>query len=73
MAMNQWAKTQKTPRVTQYEDSEFKVTVQSGYSKDYDCITTDVLIFDKQNKREHYHLIIDDLGHELYSEWRPNH
>lgn len=72
MAMNQWAKTQKTPRMTQFDDSEFKVTVQSGYSRDHDCITTDVLIFDKQNKKEHYHLVLDDQGRELFSEWRPN-
>lgn len=73
MAMNQWAKTQTTPRRTQYEDTEFKVDVKSGYSTQYDVIVTDVLIYDKQNKKEHYHLVIDDHGRELFSEWRPNH
>lgn len=73
MAMNQWAKTQATPRVTQYEDSEFKVTVRSGYDSRRDSIVTDVLIFDRHNKREHYHLIIDECGNELFSEWRENH
>lgn len=73
MAMNQWAKTQTTPRMTQHEDSEFKVTVRSGYDRRRDAIVTDVLIFDKQNKREHYHLIIDEHGNELFSEWRVNH
>ncbi len=72
MAMNQWAKTQVTPRMTQYEDSEFKVTVRSGYDRRHDCIVTDVLIFDRHNKKEHYHLIIDDHGNELFSEWREN-
>ena len=72
MAMNQWAKTQVTPRMTQYEDSEFKVTVRSGYDKRRDSIVTDVLIFDKYNKKEHYHLIIDEHGKELFSEWRLN-
>ena len=72
MAMNQWAKTQMTPRMTQYEDSEFKVTVRSGYDHRHDSIVTDVLIFDKHNKREHYHLIIDEYGNELFSEWRMN-
>lgn len=73
MAMNQWAKQQTTSRQTQHEDSEFKVTVRSGYDQRYDTTVTDVLIFDKQNKKEHYHLIIDDHGNELFSEWRPNH
>lgn len=73
MAMNQWAKTQVTPRMDQYNDSEFKVTVRSGHDRRRDCIVTDVLIFDKLNKREHYHLIIDEHGNELFSEWRVNH
>jgi len=73
MAMNQWAKAQVTPRMTQYEDSEFKVTVRSGYDRRRDSIVTDVLIFDRHNKREHYHLIIDEHGRELFSEWRVNH
>lgn len=73
MAMNQWAKTQRTPRMTQYEDSEFKVDVRSGYDRDHDSIVTDVLIYDKHNKREHYHLVIDEHGRELFSEWRINH
>jgi len=73
MAMNQWAKTQVTPRMTQYKDFEFKVTVRSGYDRRHDCIVTDVLIFDRHNKKEHYHLIIDEHGHELFSEWRMNH
>ena len=73
MAMNQWAKTQMTPRMTQYQDSEFKVTVRAGYDRRRDAIVTDVLIFDNHNKREHYHLIIDEHGNELFSEWRVNH
>lgn len=73
MAMNQWAKTQVTPRMTQFEDSEFKVTVRSGYDRRHDCIVTDVLIFDKHNKKEHYHLVMDEHGNEFISEWRDNH
>ena len=73
MAMNQWAKNQRTPRMTQYENFEFKVDVRSGYDRDRDCIVTDMLIYDKHNKREHYHLVIDERGHELFSEWRMNH
>lgn len=72
MAMNQWAKTQTTPRTTQHDDSEFKVTVKSGYDRRHDAIVTDVLIFDKKNRKEHYHLFIDEHGRELFSEWRPN-
>lgn len=72
MAMNQWAKTQTTPWATQYEDSEFKVQVKSGYDRRYGVIVTDVLIHDKENRREHYHLVIDEHGNELFSEWREN-
>jgi hypothetical protein len=72
IAMNQWAKTQTTPWGTQYEDDEFKVQVKSGYDRRHDCIVTDLLIHDKQNKREHYHLVIDEYGNELFSEWREN-
>ena len=73
MAMNHWAKTQVTPRMTQYEDSEFRVTVRAGYDRSHDCIVTDVLIFDRHNKKEHYHLVIDEHGNEFISEWRDNH
>lgn len=73
MATSQWAKTQTTPRRTQHEDAEFKVDVKSGYSRRYDVIVTDVLIYDKRNKKEHYHLIIDENGRELFSQWRNNH
>lgn len=73
MAMNQWAKTQATPRATQYEDSDFRVSVKSGYDRRHDRIVTDVLIFDRHNKKEHYHLVIDEHGNELFSEWRVNH
>lgn len=71
-ALNQWAKTQTTPWTTQHEDSDFKVQVKSGYDRRRDCIVTDVLIHDKQNKSEHYHLVINEHCQELYAEWRPN-
>lgn len=71
-AMTQWAKTQTTPWTTQHDDSEFKVQVKAGYDHRRDCIVTDVLIYDKQNKREHYHLVISEDGQELYAEWRLN-
>jgi len=71
-AMNQWARSQTTSWTTQHEDSEFKVQVKSGYSNQHGAIVTDVLIHDKQNRREHYHLIIDEHGRELFAEWRPN-
>jgi len=72
MAMNQWAKTYMTSWTTQYEDEEFKIQVKSGYDGKHASVVTDVLIYDKQNKREHYHLVIDDQGRELFSEWREN-
>ncbi len=71
-AMHQWAKSQATPWTTQYEDSEFKVQVKSGYDSARNAIVTDILIHDKQNKKEHYHLVIDENGNELFSEWREN-
>lgn len=71
-AMDQWAKTHTTPWATQHEDSDFKVQAKSGYDRQRDCIVTDVLIYDKQNKREHYHLVINEQGQELFAEWRPN-
>ena len=72
MAMNQWAKTQATPWGVQFEDGEFKVQVKAGYDQRYDCIVTDLLIHDKHNKKEHYHLVIDEHGRELFAEWREN-
>ena len=60
-------------RTTQYEDSELKVTVRSGCDNLHDFIVADVLIFDRHNKKEHYHLIIDDHGNEFLSEWRVDH
>lgn len=68
--MNQWVKTQTTPWVTQHDDSEFQV--KSGHNRWNDCLVTDVLIYDKQNKHEYYHLVISENGQELFSEWRPN-
>lgn len=73
LAMSQWANyAHKTPRRVQHEDAEFKVEAGSGYSRKYRMITTDVLIYDKRNKKEHYHIVIDENGREIFSEWRPN-
>lgn len=67
-----WAKSQEGPRVLQSEDSDFKTLVKSGYDRDYSAIVSDIVIIDRHNKKEHYHIVIDDHGNELFSEWRSN-
>ena len=72
IAINQWARSATTPRVLQSEDSDFKVSVKSGYDRDHDAIVNDIVIIDRYNKKEHYHIVIDEHGNELFSEWRAN-
>lgn len=72
IAINQWARSAATPRVLQSEDSDFKVSVKSGYDRDHDAIVSDIVIIDRHNKKEHYHIVIDEHGNELFSEWRAN-
>ena len=72
IAINQWARSAATPRVLQSEDSDFKVSVKSGYDRDHDAIVSDIVIIDWYNKKEHYHIVIDEHGNELFSEWRAN-
>lgn len=72
IAINQWARSAATPRVLQSEDSDFKVQVKSGYDRDHDAIVSDIVIIDRYNKKEHYHIVIDEHGNELFSEWRAN-
>ena len=67
-----WAKSQEGPRVLQSEDSDFKTLVKSGYDRDYSAIVSDIVIIDRHNKKEHYHIVIDEHGNELFSEWRAN-
>ena len=33
---------------------------------------SDIVIIDRYNKKEHYHIVIDEHGNELFSEWRAN-
>ena len=72
IAINRWARSATTPRVLQSEDSDFKVSVKSGYDRDHDAIVSDIVIIDRYNKKEHYHIVIDEHGNELFSEWRAN-
>lgn len=72
-AMDQYAISFTTPRQVQYEDGDFKVIVKSGHDRRHNCIVTDIIIADKHNKREHYHIVVDQKGNELISEWRINH
>ena len=46
IAINQWARSTATPRVLQSEDSDFKVSVKSGYDRDHDAIVSDIVIID---------------------------
>ena len=46
IAINQWARSAATPRVLQSEDSDFKVSVKSGYDRDHDAIVSDIVIID---------------------------
>lgn len=56
----------------QYLDGEYRVTVKSGYSFQRGVATTEILIFPrKDNPRgSHWHVVIDESGNELMSEWR---
>lgn len=72
IAINRWARSATTPRVLQSEDSDFKVSIKSGYDRDHDAIVSDIVIIDRYNKKEHYHIVIDEHGNELFSEWRAN-
>lgn len=73
VAMDAWARRQTTPREVQYQDGGYTVKVKSGHSRRYDAITTDVIIAERTGSDEHYHLVIDDRGNTLFSEWRKNH
>lgn len=73
VAMNAWARQQTTKRQVQYSDGDYVVKAGSGYSRDRDAITTDIIIAERGNSKEHYHLVIDDLGNVVFSEWRKNH
>lgn len=57
IAINRWARSATTPRVLQSEDSDFKVSVKSGYDRDHDAIVSDIVIIDWYNKKEYYHIV----------------
>lgn len=73
LAMDAWARQQTTKRQIQYQDGNYTVKAGSGYSRDRDSITTDFIIAERNGSDEHYHLIIDDRGNVIFSEWRKNH
>lgn len=72
LAMAAWARQHTTKRQIQYTDGAYTVKAGSGYSRDRDAITTDVIIAERSNSAEHYHLVIDEFGNVVYSEWRKN-
>lgn len=73
IAMNGWARRQTTGRQVQYDDGQFVVKVKSGYSTKYDSVTTDVIVADRYDSKEHYHFVIDEHGNELFSRYQTNH
>jgi hypothetical protein len=73
LAMNAWARRETTGRQIQYQDGNYTIKVGSGYSRNRDAITTDVIIAERNASDEHYHLVIDDRGNVVFSEWRKNH
>jgi hypothetical protein len=73
LAMDAWARQQTDKREIQYQDGNFTVKVRSGYSRNRDAMTTDVIIAERSSSSEHYHLVIDDYGNVVFSEWRKNH
>jgi hypothetical protein len=72
LAMDAWARRQTTKREIQFADGEYVVKAGSGHSATRDAVTTDVIIAERSNPNEHYHIVIDDLGNVVFSEWREN-
>lgn len=50
-----------------------KVKVRSGWSIERQCATTDCIISVRGIRDMHYHIVYDEYGTELISEWRRNH
>jgi hypothetical protein len=73
IALDAWARRQTTSWEVQSQASDCTVKVKSGYSRDRNAVTTDVVVFQNHNSGEHYHLVIDDIGSVVFSEWRKNH
>jgi hypothetical protein len=72
LAIERWSREQTTSRKVQHEDDEFKVSVKSGFDRSHDRVVTDVVVADKLNKDEHFHLVIDEMGRELFADWQAN-
>lgn len=50
-----------------------KVKVRAGWSKKKECPTTECIIYVADIRDKHYHIVFDEYGNELISEWRNNH
>jgi hypothetical protein len=53
---------------SEWYDGDHKVSVIDGYSHDYDCYVTDIIIAPR-NLRGNQHVIIDGDGNVLLNEW----
>ena len=57
----------------QSENSDGKVKVRHGLSRDYNVDTTEFIITDSSDKTGHQHVVIDKNGREIYNQWNENH
>lgn len=48
------------------------VKVRAGWSVNRELPTTDCIIYVRDIKGRHYHIVFDEYGNELISEWRQN-
>lgn len=54
----------------EWTDGEFLVSVTDGYSRNYNCYVTDVIIAPRDHSGDRYHVILDsESGAELYAEY----
>lgn len=60
-------------REIQFQDRQYTVKVHVGFSRDHRANTTDVIVAVRHNSDEHFHLVIDEYGNVVFSEWRKNH
>ncbi|MGD8373577.1 MAG: hypothetical protein PVI21_01835 [Candidatus Woesebacteria bacterium] len=59
----------KTPSI-QYQDTDAKIKVSSGYSGSYDCWVADIKVINRDPEfHEHLHIIIDEWGEVIYEQW----
>jgi hypothetical protein len=63
---------QQKGRDIQYDDGQVAVKVKNGYSNRYDQYTTDIILIDRQSRKEHLHIVYGDDGRTLHEKWTEN-